>query len=237
MAGVSAAWLARDGFTGAPAITATALEVAHIWADLGDHLLIGDQYIKLYPVCRWAQPAIVAALHLKQQHSFTHDQIETVRIETFHEARCLATRHPQTTEQAQYSLPYPVAAAFVYGTVTAAQVADEALADPLISALCDRIEIAENEDFNAAFPQRRFARAEIRLKNGMTFITEPTEALGDPENPVSDEFIQSKFRELVSPVLGTDGAEEILQLITALPNGGSTDRLFNLLAQKPIDSR
>ena len=50
MAGVSAAYLARDGFTGAPAITMTAPEVHDRWADLGSTWWILDQYFKPHPV-------------------------------------------------------------------------------------------------------------------------------------------------------------------------------------------
>ena len=57
MAGVSAAYLAAEGFTGAPAISMEADEVRDIWSDLGKRWYITDQYIKLYPVCRWAQRA------------------------------------------------------------------------------------------------------------------------------------------------------------------------------------
>ena len=60
-AGVAAAWLAREG-TGAPAITLEAAEVGQYWSDLGTRWRIREQYFKAYPVCRWAQPAIEAAL-------------------------------------------------------------------------------------------------------------------------------------------------------------------------------
>jgi 2-methylcitrate dehydratase PrpD len=62
MAGVSAAYLAADGFTGAPAISMEDAALAHLWCDLGDTWRIREQYIKLYPVCRWAQPAVEAVL-------------------------------------------------------------------------------------------------------------------------------------------------------------------------------
>ncbi len=64
MAGLSAAYLAADGFTGAPALTWEADAVADIWADVGSRWRILEQYFKAYPVCRWAQPAIEAALTL-----------------------------------------------------------------------------------------------------------------------------------------------------------------------------
>ena len=69
MAGVSAALLARNGFTGAPALTIT--EPPDIWSDLGDNWLITQQYFKPYPVCRWAQSPIEAALALRAEHGLT----------------------------------------------------------------------------------------------------------------------------------------------------------------------
>src|SRR5437868_11030996 len=60
-AGVTAALLARDGFTGAPALTVEDNNVGPLWRDLGARWRIREQYFKAYPVCRWAQPAIEAA--------------------------------------------------------------------------------------------------------------------------------------------------------------------------------
>ncbi len=67
LAGVSAAYLAADGFTGAPAVTLEGLEIAGIWDDLGSRWRILEQYFKPVPVCRWAQPAIEAALDLRRR--------------------------------------------------------------------------------------------------------------------------------------------------------------------------
>ncbi|MEM9271145.1 MAG: MmgE/PrpD family protein, partial [Pseudomonadota bacterium] len=70
MAGLSAAYLARDGFTGAPALTVTDAQVAGLWSDLGQRWYMLDQYFKPQPVCRWAQPAVVAALAVQAAHGF-----------------------------------------------------------------------------------------------------------------------------------------------------------------------
>ena len=51
MAGVSAAYLAQDGFTGAPAITMEDPELAGFWDDLGQNWYVEQQYIKAV----WAQ--------------------------------------------------------------------------------------------------------------------------------------------------------------------------------------
>ncbi len=58
MAGVSAAFLARDGFTGAPAVTMEDVGQRGVWSDLGTRWRILEQYVEPYPVCRWAKPAV-----------------------------------------------------------------------------------------------------------------------------------------------------------------------------------
>ena len=166
MVGISAAFLARDGFTGAPAISMEAPEARSIWADLQSHWYITEQYIKLYPVCRWAQPPVEAALALQRAHGFAASDIASIEVATFHEAKRLCTRHPKTTEEAQYSLPYSVATALVHGTIGPGDIDGEALRDPLSMAIQERIEISETDEFNAAFPKRRIARVKISLNDG-----------------------------------------------------------------------
>src|SRR5215470_2395180 len=68
--GISAALLARDGFTGAPAATVEREDAHGLWTDLGTRWRIREQYFKAYPVCRWAQPAVEAALALQRAQKF-----------------------------------------------------------------------------------------------------------------------------------------------------------------------
>ena len=46
LVGISSTILAEQGFTGAPAITVEAEEVADIWSDLGTRWIMTDQYVK-----------------------------------------------------------------------------------------------------------------------------------------------------------------------------------------------
>ena len=70
MAGVTSAVLAREGFTGAPAVSVEGEDVSEFWSDLGMRWRINEQYFKPYPVCRWAQPAMEAATQLRRDHAF-----------------------------------------------------------------------------------------------------------------------------------------------------------------------
>jgi len=229
MAGVSAAYLAQDGFTGAPAITMEAPDLAHFWDDLGQNWLVAQQYIKLYPVCRWAQPPVEAVLALMKEHQFSADDVAEITIETFHEGKRLNTI-PNNTEEAQYSLPYAVAVALVRGTIGVDEVTQNGLSDQKIRAIVKSIIITETDEFNAVFPAHRIARAILKLKDGRVLVSAPTEAKGDPEDKISDAALWSKFYDLTVPVIGQDKATSLDKAIQALPDGNNVNRLFSLLA-------
>jgi 2-methylcitrate dehydratase PrpD len=209
LAGLSAAYLAADGFTGAPALTMSEERVAPIWADLGTRWRIMEQYFKAYPVCRWAQPAIEAALTLQHQHQVQSDTIARVEISTFHEGTRLATRRPTSTDEAQYSLPFPVAAALVRGQVGAAEVTGAALTDSAILALAEQTALVEDAGYNAKFPAERWAHVTFVLHDGTRLTSQPAIARGNPENPLSDAELLDKYHLLAEPVLGTARAQHI----------------------------
>lgn len=198
--GVSAALLAQLGHTGAPAITMEAPEVEQLWADLGSRWYVSDQYIKLYPVCRWAQPAIAAALSLASQLSI--EDVTGIRIETFHEARRLPLAEPANSEEAQYSIKFPVAAALARGRIGVEEVTGAGLKDPATIRLARMIEVVEDDEANAAFPADRLAHVSITLGDGRTLTSGMTSAVGDPDVPLSDAELTVKFEGLAGPLLG-----------------------------------
>ncbi len=230
MAGMSAALLARDGFTGAPALTIEDPALASVWSDLGERWMILEQYFKPYPVCRWAQPAVEAALSLVREHGFGAGQIAGLSVTSFHQACRLATRAPATTEQAQYSLPFSVATALVRGTLGAAEVCGDALRDPETLRLSTTMELGESSEYNARFPAERWAEVEIRLDDGRVLRSKPHTARGDPETALSDAEIRHKFVGLAEPVVGAVRAQAIEDGIAALVDGPEAlDVLLELL--------
>ena len=213
MAGISAAYLAKDAFTGAPALTMETEEVKEYWGDLGKDWLITGQYFKPHAVCRWAQPAIEGALMLLQTHRLTPDNIDRIEVHTFHEAVRLSSRHPQSTEQAQYSLPFPLAAALVHGHLGAPELGEPALTDSKILHLSDRIALIEDDQFSLRFPAQRFARVFLETKDGKRYDSGEVEARWDADNPPSDKELKDKFRRLVQEVLPYDRAAELETMI------------------------
>ena len=230
MAGVSAVYLAQSGFTGAPAITIEGQDVADHWSDLGSRWTILEQYFKPYPVCRWAQPSVAAALAIADEHELTHETIETIEAVSFHEATRLATRKPRDTEQAQYSLPYSVAAALVFGQIGPEQVSGQSLSDPRVLRLSETMTLTETDAYNATFPADRLAHVVVTLKDGRVLKSDTHRAIGDHEYPLTDQEISAKFHALSNPVIGEARAKRIETMVNRLDEGGSVDELLTELS-------
>ncbi|WP_321796841.1 MmgE/PrpD family protein [Caballeronia sp. J97] len=194
MAGLSAAFLAQRGFTGAPALTIEQEQTRSLWNDPGERWCIMEQYFKPQPVCRWAHPAIDAALALRSRHGFTSAQIRAVKVRTFHHATRLAHAAPATTEAAQYSLLFPVAAALKHGAVRFDALHGDALRDDEVLRLSHLIQTEEHAAYTSRFPNERIAEMSIELFDGRRFDSGPTEALGDPDRPLGAEAIRAGFR-------------------------------------------
>ncbi|MGD8710857.1 MAG: MmgE/PrpD family protein [Ectothiorhodospiraceae bacterium] len=228
LGGISAALLAREGFTGAPAVTLAAKEAGGIWEDLGSTWLIQRQYRKPHPVCRWAQPAIEAVLSLRDRLPASPEAIREIRVRTFHEAQRLAVTHPDSTEQAQYSLPWPVACAAIGGTVSAFDVSEAGLGDSGRRALSARIRVVEDETFNRRFPAERWAAVDVELDSGQVLKSEPHQARGDYQAPLSRSELIAKFHDLADPCLGRTRAAQIRESIDSLDHDTTAAGLVRL---------
>ena len=208
-------------------------EASEFWQDLGERWYMLEQYYKPYPVCRWAQAPIEAALVLQRNHGFTHHDVTGLKIETFHEAIRLATSAPETTEQAQYSTSFPVAVALVHGDVTPASIADDALGDPDVMRLSQMLVMREQDHANAHFPTRRYALAKITLRDGRVLESDWMEPKWDHRNPATANELTHKFRDLTHPVLGPDRATRIETAVHGLEHIELSELTNQLL--KPTD--
>ncbi|MEO0678008.1 MAG: MmgE/PrpD family protein [Pseudomonadota bacterium] len=222
MAGVSAVELARAGFTGAPAAT---LHGPH-WDDLGAAWRMEEQYIKNYPVCRWAQPPVEACLALQRAHGFAAADVAQIVITTFHESTRLAMAEPSTTEEAQYSTSFPVALALAHGRLGPDEVQGAMLTHPEVLRLSRATRMEEDPAANARFPAKRIARARITLRDGQTHVGGWHEAQWDATAPATRAEMEAKFRAYAA---GVSQAGEIMEVIAKLEDRPAAD-LFTLIA-------
>lgn len=220
--------LARKDFSGAPAISLESKDLSHLWNDFGRVHRISEQYFKAYPVCRWAQPAVEASLSLKQEHSIAINDIASVEIHSFHQSVRLAAFEPKTSEEAQYSTPFPVAVALMTGTISPEAVYLQGDLQQ-IQALSNKIKLIEVEEYNKKFPAERWAHAVIHLKNGTVLTSQPHEARGDAHSPLSDDELKDKFLEYMAMSLEGARAQQLHQLIWSLETQEDLKQFMTLI--------
>ncbi len=221
MVGMSAAILAEQGFTGTPALTVEEDRAASHWADLGSFWQMEHQYVKPYPICRWAHAAIDGVRMLMLQHELTHDQIATIHINSFHEAACLFPGIPDSTSKAQYSLAFAVAVQAVYGRIGVEHISGEGLKDPVVANVMPRITVAEQDRHNQRFPQGRWADVVIETTDGRVLDSGDVHARGGPESPMSRQDIIDKFMEFSTPSIGQARATGLCDAILGLVHPGA----------------
>lgn len=217
LAGISAAVLAERGFTGAPAITIEAPGVAPHWADLGSFWQVERQYVKPYPVCRWAHAAIDATRQLILTHNLVADQIEEVTVASFDQAASLFAGMPDTTSKAQYSLPFAIATMVINRRIGVEHITGPGLSDPAVEAFLGRIKVKVSERHDARFPVGRWADVSLRLNDGRVLESGDVHARGGPESPFTSQDIVDKFMEFSVPVLGSSRAAAIRDAVLRLP--------------------
>lgn len=208
--GVTAAYLASMGFTGAPAITIESEEAAPFWSDLGSAWRIVEHtHYKRYPVCRWAHPAIDAVRELMTEHGLTSKDLAKVLIQTFYYATRLAGRDPKSLDEMTYAIIYPVAMVAVRGKIGIAELRPDVLHDPEIRRIAALTDLVETEHYTKNSIDKRWADVVLTTTDGRVLQSQPKTPKGDPDDPLSDVEIAEKFHAFADPVLGRDYALEI----------------------------
>jgi 2-methylcitrate dehydratase PrpD len=160
--------------------------------------------------------------------------IATIEVASFHEAVRLAARTPATTEEAQYSLPFPVAAAIVRGRLAGEEVSSAAFVDPEIVRLSSTMVLSERAAFNERFPAERYAQVSFVLRDGRRLASPDTTTRGDPATPLSQGELRDKFRSLADPVIGRGRRTAIETAISRLTRPAETTApLLGLILPAP----
>lgn len=212
-AGVSAAYMAELGFTGAPAITTEGQDALPYWHDLGERWEVLNTHYKAYPVCRWAHPAIDAVQDLMRDNQLRSSDIERARIKTFHYATRLAGHAPKTVDELTYGLAYPFAIMAVHGTIGPLQLRESILQDPEVRRISLATELVDDPHYSRISVDKRWADVTLYLKDGREIQSDPRTPRGDPDNPLSDQEISAKFHLLSDEIIGAGRANRIEQQV------------------------
>jgi 2-methylcitrate dehydratase PrpD len=202
-AGAVAATLAAGGVTGPATILEGRFGLYATFVgkapDLAPFETLGRRWetlevaFKPYPCCHYNHAYLDAALELRTAHAIDATAIDAIdcgvpagEVPIVCEPAPGKAR-PRTTYEAQFSLPFSVAAAFVDGRVGIDTYSVSRLADPEVLGLAARVRYTIDRDsrFPAVFP----GRVRVQLKDGRVL-----ESRLESARPARREAIVEKFR-------------------------------------------
>lgn len=246
--GITAAALAQQGFVGARrayegrfGLYASHLQnhfdpenLALATAGLGESWELLQVAVKPYPACHFVHACIDAALALSREHKLDPGEIDRIRalvpaevVKTVCEP--LANkRRPANSYDAQFSIPYVIAAALLRGQFTLDELEADALHDPAVLALADRVDY--EADPRSSFPRHYCGEVVVMTRAGATLAHREQINRGNGERPLADVEIVEKFRRNAARALSGERAARIEQCVLALDDGTDTGRLADILA-------
>jgi len=195
--GFMAAFLASHGMSGMLPYLADSL----LLSDLAERYEIEDVYFKQYACCRWAHPAIDGLRKMFEELGHRENEIDQVSIRTFEKA-LLDQRIPVNTVEAVYSIPFDVASYLVHGKLGPREVSGDALKDPRIRSLYDRIHLIADPELTKQFPAKCLQQIEVTFKTGEHYESGILSAKGDPACPFSEDELLTKFKRLTENRVG-----------------------------------
>ncbi len=234
--GVTVAMLAARGFSGATRILegeqgffagyARQDVKEELFKDFGTRWRSGTISFKPYPCCRHTHSAIDAADDIRRQAAGR--ELAEVRVLTYRTADQVAgIRAPVTGRQAKFSIAYCVASTLLDGTPSEASFSEEAVKREEVRALESRIEVVVSDEITACVPRNWPCRIEAVTTDGEHLTAQIFDPKGDPENMLSWDGVEVKFRLLTERGITQAAQDRIIALCKDLENLTDVGELFN----------
>ena len=232
LTGVSAALLAELGMKGVFSLTEQP-DGQMITCDLGTEFEISKIYYKQHSSCRWTHAAIDGIIQITKNHQISENEIRKIIVATHRKAACLDNTLPSRAEEAQYSIPYTVATAFLHGQVGPQQMVPDAIKDPRTLELSNKIEVICDDELESCFPEASLARLTIETINGGKITADPTKfTKGDYQNPFTGVELEEKFRNYAGCAVPAAQVDAILQTTRKIEEIENIEDLIQLLRKK-----
>ena len=230
-AGLVAAELAREGFTGPPAILEGPQGFyAGACPDPDPEAVlrapdapwqVHATSIKPWPSCRHTHPVIDAALELSTK--VAADQIDRIEAVTYDAAVDVCDRPaPNSPYEAKFSLQHCIAASLLRGEIGFA--AFEADARDQARPLAGKTSVRGGDPYRTAYPVAWGGEVTVSLADGSQIVAARTHCKGDPEAALNRDEMIVKARGLLS-FGGVADIDATVEAILAMADGGPVPEL------------
>ena len=206
-AGLTAAYLAKEGFTGAKRILdgqqglaaamSTDADAAKLADGLGTRWTVSETSFKFHAACRHTHPAADALLQVVNEHHLTATDLQSVTA-LVHQAAIDVLGpvvDPQTVHQAKFSMGTVLGLVSVFGRAGLNEF-DVSYRDAAVRAVHDKVTMRLDDEVNAAYPARWIGKVIVETTNGDRFEAKVLEPKGDPGNTLSRAELEAKAMQL-----------------------------------------
>lgn len=206
-AGLTSAWLASRGFTGARNILegqkglaagmSTDARVERLVAGLGTRWTVLETSFKYHASCRHTHPAADALMACMAQHQLTFADIRSVTAQVHQGAIDVLgdVKQPGSVHQSKFSMGTVLALLAKYGQA-GLQEFDDHYNDPDIQAFNNNVTMVLDAEVDAAYPERWLGRVLVDTHDKGQLLGKVDVPKGDPDNPLSRPEIEAKVRRL-----------------------------------------
>lgn len=234
--GLAAAFMAQRGFTssdrgleaprGFGQVMSSRFDPDVITAPWGDRYELAQNMYKPFACGLVVHAVIDACLQLRREYRLDASRIESIQATVSPLVLELtAKRTPMVGLEGKFSVYHALAVAIVQGAAGEAQFSTEAVRDPEVVALRERVDAVVD-------PRMRKLEGRVRivLRDGQVLERHVPEALGTLAHPMSDADLEEKFRGLVQSILPDAQAGELIQACWDLPRLNDAGTIARLAA-------
>lgn len=221
--GLTAAYLAQDGFTGARRILeglqgmaagmSTDADPAKLVDRLGSRWALAETSFKYHASCRHTHPAADALQYVMREHGLKASDIASVVTHVHQGAIDVLgpVVDPQTVHQSKFSMGTVLALIALRNSADLAGF-DAALNNAEVAIFRDRVTMALDEEVDTAYPQRWIGKVTVTTNDGRVLSGRVDEPKGDPGNTLSRAEIEEKSLRL-GTYLGAATPAQVQSLI------------------------
>ncbi len=205
--GITAAYLALDGFTGARRILegaqgmaagmSTDADPARLTDRLGQRWALVETSFKYHASCRHTHPAADALLDVVERHDLTIGDIAQVVTHVHQGAIDVLgpVVKPSTVHQSKFSM------GTVLGLIARNRRAglsefDAVLDDAVVRGFAPRVTMVLDDEVDSAYPQRWIGKVTVTTHDGQVIEGRVDEPKGDPGNTLTRPEIEAKAVQL-----------------------------------------
>jgi 2-methylcitrate dehydratase PrpD len=214
--GYGAALLAHAGFTagehgiegprGFAQVLTAARNLSRITTGLGSEFELRLNTYKPFPCGIVNHPTIEGAIRLHQEHGLTASVVRAVRLRVAPLVLDLCNQQNITRGlQGKFSVYHGAAVGLVRGKAGLREYTDEAVNDPGIKLVREHTRAVGDSSLT-----EDQAHLDVDLADGKTISCFVAESLGNLRRPLSDQQLETKFRDQVATMLSPTHVDELI---------------------------